>query len=42
MNLTENPFRGAGIGHPDLDGIPWPEADAARPSPLSPAARALA
>ncbi len=34
MNVTENPFRRAGIGHPALDGIPCPEADATRPLAL--------
>ncbi|MCR9125037.1 MAG: pyridoxal-phosphate dependent enzyme [Rhodobacteraceae bacterium] len=29
MDYTHNPYRGAGMSHPQLDAIPWPLADAA-------------
>lgn len=34
MNLLTNPYRGMGLNHPDLDPMPWPSTDAARPRAL--------
>lgn len=31
MKIIENPYRGAGLSHPDLDPMPWTAADAAPP-----------
>lgn len=31
MKIVQNPYRGSGLLHPDLDDMPWTAADAARP-----------
>jgi diaminopropionate ammonia-lyase len=34
MSYIDNPWRGSGLAHPDLDPIPWPSADAAAPKSI--------
>lgn len=31
MNIYENPYRGIGLPHPELDGMPWTQAEAQAP-----------